>query len=199
MIWRKGWVHPILNIVLGQILIAIARQGKFWFSNSSDDVCFLFYINPSSMSLHVSCTVCTLFFGWQCHLVNLHGSGADFLSSWMTDLKNSIFWNFFFNFFLFNWFGQNVFIFIFKIHSHPGSRSIICYGFGSGKFVLIRFPTCATSEPTRQLNFVYAYRFTVHQRINCWQVRTDLQCTEEQTADKLEQIYSAPKNKLLTS
>ena len=101
MIWRKGWVHPILNIVLGQILIAIGRQGKFWFSNSSDDVCFLFYINPSSMSLHVSCTVCTLFFGWQCHLVNLHGSGADFLSSWMTDLKNLQFFKIYFSIFFY--------------------------------------------------------------------------------------------------
>ena len=168
MIWRKGWAHPILNIVLGQILIAIARQGKFWFSNSSDDVCFLFYINPSS-------TVCPYTF----HVLYAHFSSDGSVTLWIymdpeptfylvewQILKTYNFLKFIFQFFLFTWFGHNVFIFIFKIHSHPGSRSIICYGFGSGKFVLIRFRTCATSEPTRQLTVVLY-------------MLTDLQCTKE--------------------
>ena len=46
---RKGWIHPILQIVLVQNIYHRKEMNKFCPPNSSDDLCLFFCIYPSSM------------------------------------------------------------------------------------------------------------------------------------------------------
>ena len=48
MIWSKGWIHPILQIVLVQN----SYPARNWI-NCSHDLFLLFWINPSSMVSHI--------------------------------------------------------------------------------------------------------------------------------------------------
>ena len=51
MIWRKGLIHHILQIVLHG-----KEMNKVCPPNNSDDLCLLFCINPSSLSANVQIT-----------------------------------------------------------------------------------------------------------------------------------------------
>ena len=53
-IWRIGWIHPFLQIILMQFILffksSLCKElNKFCPSNSSDDICPFFCIYPSSM------------------------------------------------------------------------------------------------------------------------------------------------------
>ena len=56
-IWRKGWIHPFLQIIVVQNSPRGKELNPFYPPNSSDDLCILFCRYPSSLTEAYYCTV----------------------------------------------------------------------------------------------------------------------------------------------
>ena len=53
-IWRLGWIHPFLHIIQVQNSLRGKELNQFCPQNSSDDLCLLFSLYPSSMGVGFS-------------------------------------------------------------------------------------------------------------------------------------------------